>query len=48
MHFTPQQQSHTLLKRLFFMTGAVKYAPTIGNETLHWRKLLERTACMFY
>ena len=30
------------------MTGAGRYDPALGNETLHWRTLLESTVHMFY
>ena len=30
------------------MTGGGRYDPALGNETLHWRTLLESTVHMFY
>ena len=31
-----------------YMTGAGRYDPALGNETLHWRTLLKSTVHMFY
>ena len=32
----------------FFMTGAGRYAPALGSDTLHERTLLEFTVHVFY